>query len=610
MSEMSKKELTREEVEEKYTWDLSDLYQDEAEYKSALAGMVKHGDEFVEKYQGHLTDEKTIIEAIKDLEILHGQIERLAHYVSLNLSVDRTNQEHQKRAGEFSAMTSPVIGKLSFFNSELLEQSEEVLNKAKELDPNYAVFIEDILARKPYTLSSETESVLARLSESMEVPYNVYEDAKAMDLTFPNFEANGEKHRLSFVNFEGEYEYVEDTELRRKAFKTFSENLRKYENTIGRAYASQVRNEKIMADIRGFDNVFDSLLLEQKVSRDLYDRQLDVLMTELAPVMRRYVKLIGRVHGIDKMTYADLKLDLDPEFEPSISIEESKDYLYNALGVLGDDYKEMLKSAMEDRWVDFVENKGKSTGAFCAWPGDVHPYVLISWTYKMREVFVLAHELGHAGNNVLTSQKQTLLNRELSRYIVEAPSTMNEMLMANYLLSTNKEDKRFRRWVIASIIARTYYHNFVTHFLEGYYQREVYKKVDQGESLSAQDFSNIFKETLEKFWGGEVELTEGAELTWMRQPHYYMGLYPYTYSAGLTISTAASQRILKEGQPAVEDWRKCLSAGGTLTPVEFAKQAGVDITTDKALRDTVAYISSLVSELEKLTDELEAEKQQ
>lgn len=219
---------------------------------------------------------------------------------------------------------------------------------------------------------------------------------------------------------------------------------------------------------------------------------------------------------------------------------------------------------------------------------------------------MLAHELGHAGNSFLTSKNQKPLNSRLSMYAVEAPSTMNEMLMANHLMKQSN-DLRMKRWVKASIISRTYYHNMVTHFLEGWFQREVYRLVDQGIAVQTQDFNRLFRETLEKFWGEGIELTEGAELTWMRQPHYYMGLYPYTYSAGLTIATQVSQRILKEGQPAVDDWRTCLSAGGTLKPVEFAQAAGVDITTDQPLRETVAYIGSLIEELVTLTDELEVE---
>jgi len=155
------------------------------------------------------------------------------------------------------------------------------------------------------------------------------------------------------------------------------------------------------------------------------------------------------------------------------------------------------------------------------------------------------------------------------------------------------------------MISRTYYHNFVTHLLEAAYQREVYKIIDAGGSVQATNLNEIKKGVLEKFWGDSVKIVDGAELTWMRQPHYYMGLYPYTYSAGLTIATQVSNRILKEGKPAVDDWRKVLKAGGTKTPIELAKMAGVDITTEKPLLDTIEHIGNIIDELIKLTEEME-----
>lgn len=224
----------------------------------------------------------------------------------------------------------------------------------------------------------------------------------------------------------------------------------------------------------------------------------------------------------------------------------------------------------------------------------------------MNEVFVLAHELGHAGHFYNAHKHQNIFNSRPSLYFIEAPSTMNEMLMANHLLSTSN-DPQFKRWVISSIVARTYYHNFVTHLLEADYQRKVYELVDSGNNVNAGTLNKLKRETLEQFWGDTVEITEGAELTWMRQPHYYMGLYPYTYSAGLTISTQVSKRILEEGQPAVEEWLQVLQAGGTKKPAELAKMAGVDITTEKPLRDTISYIGELIDELEKLTNEIEAQ---
>ncbi len=249
--------------------------------------------------------------------------------------------------------------------------------------------------------------------------------------------------------------------------------------------------------------------------------------------------------------------------------------------------------------------RGKSTGAFCASPYGSHPFILISWTNKMREVFVLSHELGHAGNFYLTQKNQNIFNSRPSRYLVESPSTMNEMLMANYLMK-NTEDKRMKRWVLASMISRTYYHNFVTHLLEAAFQREVYKIIDSGGSVHAELLNKLKREVLEKFWGGDAVIINegGAELTWMRQPHYYMGLYPYTYSAGLTIATEVNRRIVEEGQDAIDDWLEVLKSGGIYSPVEFANQVGgVDITTEKPLLSTIEYIGGeIIEEIIKLTE--------
>jgi oligoendopeptidase F len=356
--------------------------------------------------------------------------------------------------------------------------------------------------------------------------------------------------------------------------------------------------------LKGFNSVIDSLLFPQKIDRTLYNRQIDIIMEKLAHHMRKYAKLLQRIHKLDAMTFADLKIAVDPEYEPNITVEESKKYINEALSVLGQDYLDMIKKGYDERWIDFVQNKGKSTGAFCSSPYGSHPFILISWTERMREVFVLAHELGHAGHFYLCHQNQNIFDTRPSLYFIEAPSTMNEMLMANYLMKTN-EDTRFKRWVLSSMISRTYYHNFVTHMLEAAYQREVYNIIDEGGSVQASKLNEIKRGVLEKFWGDTVEISDGAELTWMRQPHYYMGLYPYTYSAGLTVATEVSKRILKEGQPAIDDWRAVLKSGGTKTPVELAKMAGVDITSEKPLLDTIEHIGSIIDEIIELTEELD-----
>lgn len=594
----------RKDVDKNLTWDLSAIYATEEEFKRDLKELKELALKIEKNYKGKLDKANTINKCIDEFRKLYQYIVLIGSYVDLQVSVDYTNTDNQEKYTKVINIISDIQSKLSFIESEIIQVDDEVLEEAIRGSKENSNYLEDKKRMKQHALHPEVERVLAALSGTLEGPYTIYEQAKLADMNFESFVVGKKEYPLGYALYENEYEYETNTEVRRAAFKAFSDKLREYQYTTAAAYQLQVQKEKTLANLRGFDSVIDSLLFPQKVDRDLYNRQIDLIMEKLAPHMRKYAKLLKKVHNLDEMTFADLKIPVDPEYDPNVTIEESREYIEGALSILGDDYLEMVKEAYDNRWVDFAQNKGKSTGGFCASPYGTHSFILLSWTDKMAEVFTLAHELGHAGHFKLCNENQNIFDTDISSYFVEAPSTMNELIMANYLLKTN-EDKRFRRWVLSSMISHTYYHNFVTHLLEAAYQREVYKIIDEGGSVQASTLNNIKKEVLTKFWGDDVKIIDGAELTWMRQPHYYMGLYSYTYSAGLTIATEVSKRILKEGQVAIDDWREVLKAGSTKTPIELAKMAGVDITTDKPLLDTIDYIGSIIDEIIKLTDEIE-----
>lgn len=600
---MAEKLLYRKDVEEKLTWDLSLIYPTVEDMEKDFEKAKNSFDSIEKNYKGKLCDAKSIDACMTEYRKLIELITLISNYTSLAVSVDYYDSEAQNRDHKMNMMWAEGMSKISFVESEILAQDEKVLQEAIELAKENKNYLKDLLAWKKHLLAPEAERVLAAVSPIHDAPYQIYEITKLADMKFDNFVVDGKEYPLGYSLFEDDYEYDNRTDVRRAAFDAFSKKIREYENTTATAYNTKVCHEKIMADLRGFDTVFDSLLYYQKVERELYDRQIDLIMEKLAPHMRKYAKLIQRVHKLDKMTYADLKLPIDSEFVPKVSIEESKEYIIKGLSILGEDYVRMINEAYDKRWIDFAQNQGKSTGGFCASPYGRDSFILLSWNERMSDVFTLAHELGHAGHFRLCNGAQSIFDTEVSTYFVEAPSTMNELLMAHYLLKTS-DDKRFRRFVLSNMISNTYYHNFVTHLLEAAYQREVYKIIDEGGSVQAEVLNSIMKDTLSKFWGDTVELTDGAELTWMRQPHYYMGLYSYTYSAGLTIATQVCKRIEKEGLTAVEDWKKVLTAGGTKTPLELAKMAGVDISTDAPLLDTIETIGGIIDEIIELTDEL------
>jgi len=595
----------RKDVAIEETWNLQDLLENDADFEPALAQFVEDAVKFENTYKGTITDAQKVIDVLTAYEALQVGIVPIGTYASLNIQADRTDEVAQMRAAKFGTAVGKISSSIAFVQSELLALDEAILEEAAASSTLYNRYITELLKQKPHQLHPEVEKTLAALSSTFEAPYEIYNTTKLVDMHFGEFEANGKKHPLSYVLFENEWELETDTTIRHAAFNAFSNKLRDYQHTTAKVYNTHIQQEKTISDLRGFDSVIDYLLFDQEVDRSLYNRQIDLITKELAPHMRRYAKLVQKAHGLEEMTFADLKIALDPSYDPKLTMAEAKDYVEKSLAVMGKDYAQMIERAFNERWIDYAPNKGKSTGAFCSSPYGSHPYILMSWNERMNEVFTLTHELGHAGHFVNAHGHQSYLNSRPSLYFIEAPSTMNEMLLANYLL-THNDDKRFKRWVISNIVSKTYYHNFVTHLLEAAYQRKVYELVDAGDSVNATVLNQLKRSVLEEFWGDTVNISEGAELTWMRQPHYYMGLYPYTYSAGLTISTQVSQRILKEGSTAVDEWLTVLQAGGTKSPVELAQMAGVDVTTDQPLRDTIAYIGHLIDELERLTEEIDA----
>lgn len=600
---MENKLLLRQEVDERLTWDLSELYKNEEDFEADVAKLKDMVNQ-IQRFEKHLTTATIISECVSEYRKIDELETKLFYYSDLAVSVDYYNSFNQDRNAKTYRLVAESESKMSFIESEILELDESIVNEAIELDSMNKGYFESLLRKKKHRLDANVEKVLTTMAPILNVPYEVYNNSKLADMKFDSFKVGDKTYPLGYSLFEDNYEYEPDTSIRRKAFEEFSKKIRQYENVTATAYNAQVQQEKILSDLRGYKDIFESLLDGQRVTRELYDRQIDLITEKLAPYMRKYAKLIQKIYNLDEMTFADLKLPLDKDYDPKVTIEDSKEYVEKGLAILGDEYVDMIKTAYKDRWVDFAQNQGKSTGGFCASPYNGHSYILMSWNGKMSDVFTLAHELGHAGHFRLCNGCQSIFDTNVSSYFVEAPSTMNELLMGHYMLKTS-DDKRFRRWVLSSMISNTYYHNFVTHLLEAAYQREVYRMVDKGSSVTADILSGIMKDTLTKFWGEDVVINDDAALTWMRQPHYYMGAYSYTYSAGLTIATQVCKRIENEGECAIEDWKNVLRAGSTKTPVELAKMAGVDITTDAPLIDTINTIGDMIDEICELTKELE-----
>ena len=591
----------RSEFPENELWDLTALYQDQEDFLRAIEKAREDIKKFVRDYQGKLSTFEDFERAFAELEQIYIQISHIGNYGFMPQTTDFGDESFAQIAQAAMEFETEANVALSFFDDALVGADEAVLEKLGQ-EPHLTSAIRQAKIKKAHYLGADVEKALTNLGEVFYSPQDIYTKMRAGDFAMADFEVDGKVYKNSFVTYENFYQNHENAEIREKAFRSFSEGLRQHQNTAAAAYLAQVKSEKLLADMKGYDSVFDYLLAEQEVERSMFDRQIDLIMSEFAPVAQKYLKHVAKVNRLEKMTFADWKLDLDSELNPEVSIDDAYDLVMKSVEPLGQEYYQEIARYKEERWVDFAANAGKDSGGYAADPYRVHPYVLMSWTGRMSDVYTLIHEIGHSGQFIFSDNHQSFFNAHMSTYYVEAPSTFNELLLSDYL-ERQFDNPRQKRFALAHRLTDTYFHNFITHLLEAAFQRKVYTLIEEGGTFGASKLNAIMKEVLTDFWGDAVEIDDDAALTWMRQAHYYMGLYSYTYSAGLVISTAGYLH-LKNDENGARDWLELLKSGGSKTPLESAMIIGADISTDKPLRDTIQFLSDTVDQIIAYSEEL------
>ena len=591
----------RSEFPENELWDLTALYQDQEDFLRAIEKAREDIQKFVRNYQGKLSTFEDFERAFAELEQIYIQISHIGNYGFMPQTTDFGDESFAQIAQAAMEFETEANVALSFFDDALVGADESVLERLGQ-EPHLTSAIRQAKIKKAHYLGADVEKALTNLGEVFYSPQDIYTKMRAGDFAMADFEVDGKVYKNSFVTYENFYQNHENAEIREKAFRSFSDGLRKHQNAAAAAYLAQVKSEKLLADMKGYESVFDYLLAEQEVDRSMFDRQIDLIMSEFAPVAQKYLKHVAKVNGLEKMTFADWKLDLDSELNPEVSIDDAYDLVMKSVEPLGQEYCQEVARYKEERWVDFAANAGKDSGGYAADPYRVHPYVLMSWTGRMSDVYTLIHEIGHSGQFIFSDNHQSYFNAHMSTYYVEAPSTFNELLLSDYL-ERQFDNPRQKRFALAHRLTDTYFHNFITHLLEAAFQRKVYTLIEEGGTFGASKLNAIMKEVLTEFWGDAVEIDDDAALTWMRQAHYYMGLYSYTYSAGLVISTAGYLH-LKNDENGARDWLELLKSGGSKTPLESAMIIGADISTDKPLRDTIQFLSDTVDQIIAYSEEL------
>lgn len=591
----------RSEFPENELWDLTALYKDRQDFLLAIEKALQDIDLFKRNYEGRLTSVDDFTQALIEIEHIYIQMSHIGTYAFMPQTTDFSDESFAQIAQAGDDFMTKASVALSFFDTALANADLDVLDTL-EKNPYFSAAIRMAKIQKEHLLSPDVEKALANLREVINAPYDIYTKMRAGDFDMDDFEVDGKTYKNSFVSYENFYQNHENAEIREKAFRSFSKGLRKHQNTAAAAYLAKVKSEKLLADMKGYASVFDYLLAEQEVDRSLFDRQIDLIMTEFGPVAQKFLKHVAQVNGLEKMTFADWKLDIDNDLNPEVSIDSAYDLVMKSLAPLGQEYTKEIERYQTERWVDFAANANKDSGGYAADPYKVHPYVLMSWTGRMSDVYTLIHEIGHSGQFIFSDNHQSYFNTHMSTYYVEAPSTFNELMLSDYL-EHQFDDPRQKRFALAHRLTDTYFHNFITHLLEAAFQRKVYTLIEEGGTFGADQLNAMMKEVLTDFWGDAVDIDDDAALTWMRQAHYYMGLYSYTYSAGLVMSTAGYLN-LKHNPNGAKEWLDFLKSGGSRTPLDTAMLIGADIATEKPLRDTIQFLSDTVDQIISYTEEM------
>lgn len=584
----------RSEFPENELWDLTALYKDRQDFLLAIEKALADIDTFKRNYENKLRTTEDFTAALMEIEQIYIQMSHIGTYAFMPQTSDFSSEEFAQIAQAGADFETKAGVALSFFDTALASADTAVLNEL-EKNPYFSAAIRQAKIQKEHLLSPEVEKALTNLNEVLGAPYDIYTKMRAGDFEMDDFEVDGKVYKNSFVTYENFFQNHENSEIREKSFRSFSKGLRQHQNAAAAAYLAKVKSEKLIADMRGYDSVFDYLLADQEVDRAMFDRQIDLIMNDFGPVAQKFLKHVAQVNGLEKMTFADWKLDIDNDLNPEISIDDAYDLVMKSVAPLGQEYAQEVERYQTERWVDFAANANKDSGGYAADPYKVHPYVLMSWTGRMSDVYTLIHEIGHSGQFIFSDNHQSYFNTHMSTYYVEAPSTFNELLLSDYL-EHQFDSPRQKRFALAHRLTDTYFHNFITHLLEAAFQRKVYSLIEEGGTFGAEQLNTIMKEVLTQFWGDAVEIDDDAALTWMRQAHYYMGLYSYTYSAGLVISTAGYLN-LKNNPNGASDWLEFLKSGGSRTPLDTALLIGADISTDKPLRDTITFLSDTVDQI-------------
>lgn len=593
---MAKEEKLRSEIEDKYKWDLTKIYKDEKEWQKDFDDVKEEILKATSYKNSFLSNGKKLYEYLKYDEVVSRKLEKIYYYAHLNHDADTLNEKYKIMTNKVSDLFTKYNELSSFVVPEILKLDEKKLasfyEDEKKLE-DYRFSIENIYRFKNHTLDEEKEKMLSNLSKCLSNPEETYEALTDSDFEYDYItDEKGNKVKFNESNY-SLFIKSKDRSVRKKAFEMLHNKYKKYIRTITSTYKGEVETNVVLAKIRNYDSAISASLYSDNVSQDIYNNLIKVVNDNM-DVLYKYYDLKKEILSLNRLHMYDTYVEIINKVSKKYTFDEAKEIVMEALSVLGDKYIKNLKKAFDEKWIDIYHSKGKRSGAYSSGNFDVNPYVLLNFEGTLDDVSTLAHELGHSMHTYLSCKNNPYQYSSYEIFVAEVASTVNELLLANYMLksSKNKEEKLAIINHILDLYKATLYRQ--TMFAE--FEKETHKLREKGEVLTSDLLSNMYYDLVKKYFGPNVLCDDLIRYEWARIPHFYYNFYVYKYATGISAASYIVDGILNNREGALKNYINFLKTGGSMYPLDELKIAGVDLNSKSVVLSAIKTFERYLKE--------------
>ena len=587
--------MKRSEVEEKYKWDLTYIIKDEAELE-ALINEISDGVKKIKGYENKLANPTQLLAFFKEDESLSLKLNRVYTYVFLQKVVDLTDAKWLKYSNIADSLYSKYLEATAFVSPEICALDATLLMElAKDKAfANYDRILKNAIDQKPHILSKAEEVIMSRISTFTDFD-SVYKNLNDVELKYGKVMVDGKKEEVSHSKYQVLLRN-KNQDVRTKTYNNMHKTYGAYNLTLSQNYINRLKYESFVSKQRKFKSSFEMACFNEEVDVQIFHSLIDVLSKYL-PVYQDYLRAKKAKLGVKDFYLSDLYVNTTDAKEKHYEIEDMVSLVKNALAPLGKEYCDVVKTAIEKRWVDIFPNDNKESGAFATSCGVGVPYVMLNFEKNYNGVSTFAHEIGHALHSYYTEKTQPLTKQNYAIFVAEVASTVNELLLNTYMRN-NAKTKEEKLYYLEDLLTE-FTGAVIYQSLYGEFEYKINRLIDQDKPVTFETLNKTFSKLLNKYYGKDVKKSKWAKFGWSRIPHFYRPFYVYKYATSLLISILISHKILTEGEPFVKKYIEFLKGGASATPVELLKICGVDATQKETYDQALKVFVSLVEEYKK-----------